>query len=108
MKVGKSITFNITAKATTHVNEKIKNTACVDAPEVPNPNPNTPDGCDDATVEVAKPKQIDVCVIEQKIVKTIDEKDFDKKARRNKQIYSRTTCGLRQILYAQEQEVYQS
>lgn len=48
LKVGESAKFNITAKVTKEVEGNIKNTACVDAPEIP----GNPDDCDDATVEV--------------------------------------------------------
>ena len=55
LKSGQSISFTITAKIPTAQDGKIKNTACVDAPGVANPNANTPDSCDDATVEISKP-----------------------------------------------------
>lgn len=55
LKSGQSISFTITAKIPAAQDGKIKNTACVDAPDVPNPSANTPDSCDDATVEISKP-----------------------------------------------------
>ena len=55
LKSGQAANFTITAKIPTAQDGKIKNTACVDAPDVANPNANTPDSCDDATVEISKP-----------------------------------------------------
>ena len=57
LKAGESVIITMTAKVTTQVNGSIKNTACVNAPEV---NPNTPDkddACDTATVTVPKPEK---------------------------------------------------
>lgn len=51
LKVGQSISINITAKITNYVEDRIINTACVDAPETP----KNPDDCDDATVKPKKP-----------------------------------------------------
>ncbi len=51
LKVGQSVTFAIKAKVTKYVSGTIKNTACVDTPDI---NGN-PDDCDDATVETKKP-----------------------------------------------------
>ncbi len=76
LKVGESASFVITAKATKEVDGKIKNTACVDAPQVP----GNPDDCDDATVEVPKTPvvpTIEVCDLTTKKVVTIKETDFD-------------------------------
>ena len=52
LAVNQSETINITSKVTSYVEGRIKNTACVNAPEV---NPNSPDqsdDCDPAEVEV--------------------------------------------------------
>ncbi|GEM_PF-147691 len=51
LKIGASVTFNITAKVTAFVETSIKNTACVDMPNTP----KNPDDCDDATVKPKKP-----------------------------------------------------
>ena len=52
LKVEESVIIAITAKVTTQVDGNIKNTACVNAPEV-NPNePSKVDACDDAYVNV--------------------------------------------------------
>lgn len=51
LKVGESVSFAIKAKVTEYVAGDIKNTACVDAPQVP----GMPDDCDDAYVTPKKP-----------------------------------------------------
>ena len=77
LKVGQTMNFEITAVVKAYVEGSIKNTACVDAPEVP----GNPDDCDDATVEVPKPpvppKEIQVCRLEDKQIVTINENEFD-------------------------------
>ncbi|MGB4967071.1 MAG: DUF11 domain-containing protein [Candidatus Saccharimonadales bacterium] len=50
LKVGETMTFNITAKLTKYVEDSIKNTACVDAPIIT----GNPDDCDDATIDTPK------------------------------------------------------
>ncbi len=70
LKVGQSVNIAITAKVTKEVSDTIKNTACVDAPQVP----GTPDDCDDATVEV----KIKVCELKSKTIIVIKKNDFDK------------------------------
>lgn len=76
LKVGESINFAIKAKVTKEVEGIIKNTACVDAAEVP----GTPDDCDDATVEVPKTPvdpDMTVCEVETKTIITIKKSEFD-------------------------------
>ena len=77
LKIDQTMNFTITATVKVYVEGSIKNTACVDAPEVT----GNPDDCDDATVEVPKPpvppKEIQVCRLEDKQIVTINEKDFD-------------------------------
>lgn len=55
LKTGKSETFKITAIVKEYIEGKLKNTACVNAPEVNPSNPDVNDDCDDATVSVPKP-----------------------------------------------------
>ena len=63
---------------------KIKNTACVNAPEV-NPNkPNDNDDCDDADIEVVQPKKIIVCEIKTKNIIQIGKDEFDSKLHADK------------------------
>ncbi len=69
LKIGESVNINITAKVTKEVAGTIKNTACVDAPQVP----GNPDDCDDATVDV----KIKVCELATKKIITIKKNDFD-------------------------------
>jgi len=57
LKVGETKTFTIQAKHPAYLAGIIKNTVCVDAPEVP----GTPDDCDDATTEVPEPEKVIVC-----------------------------------------------
>lgn len=74
LKIGESKTFILTAVVKEYIEGRLENTACVDASEVP----GNPDDCDDATVEVKKPNEIVVCVLETKNYPvTILEKDFD-------------------------------
>lgn len=76
LKVGESIDIAITAKVTSEVTGRIKNTACVDAPTVP----GNPDDCDDATVEVPPTPEaptIKVCDLESKTIISISEDVFD-------------------------------
>lgn len=79
LKAGQSVSFAIKAKVTKEVEGIIKNTACVDATEVP----GTPDDCDDATVEVPKTptppvdEDIKVCDLETKTIITIKKSEFD-------------------------------
>ena len=62
LKKGEHQDFTISAEVPEYQAGKIKNTVCVDAPSVP----GNPDDCDDATVEVPKPAEMIVCVIEEK------------------------------------------
>lgn len=76
LKVNESVSFAIKAKVTKEVEGIIKNTACVDAEEVP----GTPDDCDDATVEVPKTPvdtDIKVCEVATKTIITIKKSEFD-------------------------------
>ena len=74
LKQGEYKDFTITAKVPEYQAGKIKNTVCVDAPSVP----GNPDDCDDATVEVPKPEEMVVCVLEGKQYPvTIKKDDFD-------------------------------
>lgn len=76
LAVKESKTFKITAVLNKYVAGRITNTACVDAPQVP----GKPDDCDKATIETPKPPvegEIIVCVVSEKTVKTIKEKEFD-------------------------------
>ena len=76
LKKGAHMDFTITAKVPEYKAGKIKNTVCVDAPSVP----GNPDDCDDATVEVPKPENMVVCVLEgKKYPVTINKEDFDAK-----------------------------
>lgn len=52
LKAGESIVITMTAKVTTQVEGNIKNTACVNAPEVNPTKPDEADDCDDAYVNV--------------------------------------------------------
>ena len=66
--------FTIKAKVPEYKAGTIKNTVCVDAPSVP----GNPDDCDDATVEVPKPGEETVCLLEgKKYPFTIKEGEFD-------------------------------
>lgn len=77
LKIGQSMDFTIKAKVPTYKAGKIKNTACVNAPEV-NPNkPNDNDDCDDADIEVVQPKKIIVCEIKTKKIIQISKDKFD-------------------------------
>ena len=51
LKVGETKNFTLTAKVPTYKAGTLKNTVCVDAPEIPGDK----DDCDDATVEVPAP-----------------------------------------------------
>ena len=57
LKTGESMKFNIIAKLTKVVEGTIKNTACVDAPEVS----GNPDDCDDATIDTPKKNPVVSC-----------------------------------------------
>ncbi len=52
LAIGQSVTINIRAKVTAQVTGNIKNTACVNAPEVNPGEPTKDDDCDDAYVYV--------------------------------------------------------
>jgi len=69
-----SRTFTLTAKVPVAKAGKLLNTVCVDAPAVP----GNPDGCDTAEVEVPPtpvPGKLEVCVINEKVVRMVDEAD---------------------------------
>lgn len=51
---GKSVTFTLTAKVTVESDSALVNTACVDAPSVPNQTGNNNDACDTANVTTPK------------------------------------------------------
>lgn len=77
LKVGQSMDFTIRAKVPTYKAGKIKNTACVNTPEV-NPNkPNENDDCDDADIEVVNPGKITVCEIKTKRIIQISKNEFN-------------------------------
>ncbi len=61
LKVKQTVTITLTAKVTAQVAGSIKNTACVNAPEVNPSAPNSPDDCDDAYVTVKQPGKVKVC-----------------------------------------------
>lgn len=74
LKRGAHADFTITAKVPEHLAGSIKNTVCVDTPDVP----GKPDDCDDATVEVPEPQKEIVCDLEtKKYPVTIQEGDFN-------------------------------
>lgn len=73
LAVKESKTFKITAMLDKYVEGQIVNKACVDATEVT----GTPDDCDTATIETPKEGEIVVCVIDEKVVKTIKESEFN-------------------------------
>lgn len=84
LKIGQTMDFTITAKVPNYKSGVIKNTACVDAPEV-NPNtPNKSDDCDDADIEVVQPKKIIVCEISTKKIIQINKDAFDSKLHADK------------------------
>lgn len=58
LAVGETRQFAITAKVPRYVATAIKNTACVDTPDITGASP---DACDDATVDVPAPSKIVVC-----------------------------------------------
>ena len=60
LAVGQSASFTITATVPAYKAGQIKNTVCVNAPEV-NPGSTAADDCDDATVEVVPPNMVEVC-----------------------------------------------
>lgn len=70
---GTELTFTFTAKVPAYLAGKLVNTVCVDAPQVP----GNPDKCDKAEVDVPAPGQIQVCVLADKSLQTINETDFD-------------------------------
>ena len=55
LKFGESKSFTLTAKVMQYVQGTLKNTACVNAPEVNPTEPNKKDDCDNADVTVKKP-----------------------------------------------------
>ncbi|QQS18592.1 DUF11 domain-containing protein [Candidatus Saccharibacteria bacterium] len=55
LKVGESKSFTLKAKVMQYVQGTLKNTACVNAPEVNPSEPNKKDDCDTADVTVKKP-----------------------------------------------------
>lgn len=66
--------FSVKAKVSSENTGRIPNTACVDAPSIP----GTPDMCDKADVEVPAtpvPGQIEVCVLNEKKVRLVNEAD---------------------------------
>ncbi len=69
LKVGTSVSFNITAKVTAYQPGDIVNTACVNAPAVNPSQPTKPDACDTATVTVTPPGVT--------ITKTVDGKKLE-------------------------------
>ncbi len=76
LKVGESVTINITATIKEYIENAPVNKACVDAPTVP----GNPDDCDDATVEVPpkpEPGKETVCELETNEIITIGEDEFD-------------------------------
>lgn len=102
LAVDETQSFTLSAKVPAEVADRIKNTVCVDAPEVP----GNPDDCDDAWVDVKKVwvcnpdtgeiikvdeseadnyvpvdsplcKEIVVCVLETKEIKTIKKSEYD-------------------------------
>ena len=74
LKINEHMDFTIKAKVPEYKAGTIKNTVCVDAPSVP----GNPDDCDDATVEVPKPGEETVCLLEgKKYPFTIKEGEFD-------------------------------
>lgn len=71
---GTELTFTFTAKVPVYLAGKLVNTVCVDAPQVP----GNPDKCDKAEVDVPPaPGQLQVCVLADKSLQTINESDFD-------------------------------
>ena len=61
LAIGQSAEIKITAKVTQYTPETIKNTACVNAPEINPGEPTKTDACDDATVTVTEPGKVPVC-----------------------------------------------
>ncbi|HRJ91106.1 MAG TPA: LPXTG cell wall anchor domain-containing protein [Candidatus Saccharibacteria bacterium] len=68
LTVGEIQDFTLTAKVPAEVANQIKNTVCVDAPEVP----GNPDDCDDAYVDV---KKVPVCNPETGEIIRVDESE---------------------------------
>jgi len=68
LTVGETQDFTLTAKVPAEVANQIKNTVCVDAPEVP----GNPDDCDDAYVDV---KKVPVCNPETGEIIRVDESE---------------------------------
>ncbi len=90
LKKGASQTFKITAVVKEYFAGATKNTACVDASEVP----GSPDACDSATVHVPTPptpSKIVVCRLADKQIVTINETDFDSSK------YSRNTADCQTV-----------
>lgn len=74
LAVDQSLTVNIQAKVTKQLTGDIKNTACVNVPEV---NSNTPI-CDTATVNVPVPGKMEVCDAASGNIITVDKADANK------------------------------
>ncbi len=76
LKVGESKSFTLTAKAVKELSGNVRNTACVDAPQVP----GSPDSCDHADVNVPpkQPGKIVVCNPSTgKIISVDEDKEAD-------------------------------
>lgn len=73
LKIGEQKEFTLTAKVASYVAGSLKNTACVDAPEVT----GSPDKCDDATVEVPAPNKVSVCDATTGKTITVEESEKD-------------------------------
>ena len=73
---GATMNFTLSAKVPAYQADSIKNTVCVDAPEVP----GSPDDCDEATVVVPPPTpgKVEVCNPETGEIITVDESEADK------------------------------
>lgn len=88
---GEARTFTLSAKVPVALAGKLVNTVCVDAPEVP----GNPDKCDKAEVEVPPtpvPGKIEVCVLETKEVKMIDQATYDA----NPSLYSKNVADCKE------------
>lgn len=95
---GETRTFVLTAKVPVAQAGKLLNTVCVDAPSVT----GTPDGCDTAEVEVPPtpvPGKLEVCVINEKVVRMVDEADV----KANPSLYSTdmSLCDDEEVLPAE-------
>lgn len=74
LKSQEHMEFTLTAKVPSYIAGTVKNTACVDTPDIT----GTPDGCDEATVSVPAPTKVSVCNPATGSVITVDETDQDK------------------------------